>query len=148
MPHCICFIACLPFEFKFQIQIQIHLNAFLFLPLSLFWPSPSSFSLSPFPPARPSLAGLFLFSPQRGPAQLPSSSFPSSSVRPSFSFPRPSPPARQFPSFSSLAHADRRTPPVGVIPDLEPDLGSSPCPAAAPHVCPHRVSPKPARQGP
>jgi hypothetical protein len=69
-------------------------------------------------------------------------------VRPSFSFPRPSPPARQFPSFSSLAHADRRTPPVGVIPDLEPDLGSSPCPAAAPHVCPHRVSPKPARQGP
>jgi hypothetical protein len=146
---CIALFYCyLPFKFKFQIQIQIYLNAILFLPLFLVGLGPLSLFLfsSLFSSLRPKPSRPFLFplSPH-GPAQLAfflSLLFPRAAQPRSFFLPPPCslllfPPAPVRPRASSLfpspSLADRRTPPIGVVPDLEPDSGSSPSPATARH---------------
>jgi hypothetical protein len=84
-------------------------------------------------------AFLFSLSSPHGPAQLAFLSLIPSTVQPSTAAgpalpPRPNgPPARQLPS-PLLPLADGRDhPPVGVIPHLELDSGSSPSPATARH---------------
>jgi hypothetical protein len=130
----------------------MHLNAILFLPRFLIGPGPLTLFFFPlsFLPCGPTQLVLFPPLPlfPHGPAG-PASSFSFLPAQPSpadlfSSLPsaQPAPfsgPARSRASSLpplALSHADGWDPPVGAVPDLEPDSGSSPSPAATRHGCP------------
>jgi hypothetical protein len=128
MPYCIILL----FVFHLNLNFKFKFKCNSFFPLFLIGPGPPSlfFFLVSFLPCGPTQLGLFpplLFSS----AAQPSSFFLSSSVRPSFSLPRPSPPAQPASLSPPPSLTDRQNPPFGAVPDLEPDSGSSPSLAGA-----------------